>query len=124
MTAKNALRLTALMTATHAAILIIKPTWMLSLFDASSDGDVTYWLRRYGMLFAAITIIFWFASNFPSSVMPRPILWGAAFLASAMAVLSVIGILDEQVNSAFWIVAAYELLLAAWFGWLLATERV
>ncbi len=124
LTAKNALRFTALMTTTHAAILVVKPDWMLSLFDASGGAEVTYWLRRYGMVFVAITIVFWFAASFPSSVMQRPILWGAAFLASAMAVLSVIGILDSQVNSAFWAIAAYELLLAVWFGWLLSTERV
>ena len=124
MTAKNALRFTAYMTAIHAAVLIVKPDWMLSLFDAAGGDDVVYWLRRYGVVFVAITIVFWFASNFPSSVMQRPVLWGAAFLSGAMAVLSVVGILDSRVNNAFAVVAAYEVMLAIWFGWLLSTERV
>ena len=112
------------MTGTHAVVLIVKPDWMLSLFDAAGGQEVTYWLRRYGMVFVAVTVVFWFAASFPSSVMQRPILWGAAFLASSMAVLSVAGILDDQVNGAFWAVAGYELGLAVWFGWLLSTERV
>ena len=124
MTAKNALRFTAFMTGTHAAVLILKPDWMLSLFDAPGGSDVTYWLRRYGLVFVAITIVFWFAAKFSSSLMQRPVLWGAAFLASSMAVLSVVGILDERVNNGFWAVAGYELFLAVWFGWLLSTERV
>jgi len=123
-TAKNALRFTAYMTAIHAVILVANPDWMLSLFDATGGEDVIYWLRRYGIVFAAITIVFWFASNFPSSVMQRPILWGAAFLSGAMAVLSAVGILENRVNGGFIVVAAYELLLAVWFGWLLSTERV
>ena len=124
MTAKNALRFTAYMTGIHAVVLVAKPDWMLSLFDAAGGEDVIYWLRRYGIVFAAITIVFWFASNFPSSVMQRPILWGAAFLSGAMAVLSAVGILDHRVNNWFAVVAAYEVLLAVWFGWLLSTERV
>jgi hypothetical membrane protein len=68
--------------------------------------------------------VFWFAANFSSSIMQRPIMWGAALLAVAMATLSVIGIVDERVNAAFWTVAAYEFFLAIWFGWLLSTERV
>jgi hypothetical protein len=62
--------------------------------------------------------------RFSSSMMQRPILWSAALLAVAMATLSVIGIVDERVNPAFWTVAGYEFFLAAWFGWLLSTERV
>jgi hypothetical protein len=112
------------MTGLHAAVLVAKPDWMLSLFDSAGGDDVVYWLRRYGIVFVAITIVFWFASNFSSSVMQRPILWGAAFLSGAMAVLSVVGILDHQVNNWFAVVAAYEVMLAVWFGWLLSTERV
>jgi hypothetical protein len=124
MTARMALRFTALMTGVHAAILIVSPNWMLSLFDAPGGDDIDFWLRRYGVVFAAITVVFWFAADFSSSMMQRPILWSAALLAVAMATLSVIGIVDERVNAAFWIVAGYEFLLAAWFGWLLSTERV
>ncbi|MEE9206715.1 MAG: hypothetical protein V3U50_07045 [Acidimicrobiia bacterium] len=124
MTAKMALRFTALMTGVHAAILIVSPNWMLSLFDAPGGDDIDFWLRRYGVVFAAITVVFWFAADFSSSMMQRPILWSAALLAVAMATLSVIGIVDERVNPAFWTVAGYEFFLAAWFGWLLSTERV
>ena len=124
MTARNALRFTAVLTAVFSIVLLVRPEWMLDLFDFSEAGDAAYWLRRYGVALAAFTIVLWSAAAYSSSMMQRPVLWAAGVLAASMLVLSLIAIIDSRVNALFWAVAAYEAVLTLWFGWLLAAERV
>lgn len=118
--ARNALRLTGI----HGLVLIVLPHSGLSIFDAPLAGDAGYWLRHCGVLFAVLTVVFWSAATWPSSMMQRPVMWAAGILTVALAVIGVLGVLDGTVNSLFGIVVGVELVLAIWLGWLLATDGI
>ena len=122
--ARSALRFTAVLAGVHGLVLIVSPEFGLSLFDAPRAGDVGYWLRHYGVLFIALTVVFWSAAGWSSSMMQRPIMWAAGIVVTVLSFFGVLALLDGTMGPAFAVVVGVESILAVWFGWLLALDRV
>ena len=124
LSARNGLRVAALLAGAHAGVLIGSPAFGLALFDAPRTGDAAYWLRPAGVLFAVLTIVFWAASAWPSSMMQRPVLWSAAIVSAVLGVIGLLAVIDGTMNSSFGPVVGVELVLTMWLGWLLAVDGV
>jgi hypothetical protein len=105
-------------------VLIVSPEFGLSLFDAPRAGDVGYWLRHYGVLFMALTIVFWSAAGWSSSMMQRPIMWSAGVVMTVLSFFGILALLDGTMDPGFAAVVGVESALALWLGWLLAADRV
>jgi len=122
--ARSALRLTAILAGVHGLVLIVSPEFGLSLFNAPQAGDVGYWLRHYGVLFMALALVFWSAAGWSSSMMQRPIMWSAGTVMTVLSFFGILALLDGTMAASFAAVVGFELILALWFGWLLAMDRV
>ncbi|HLA67381.1 MAG TPA: hypothetical protein VJP05_07865 [Acidimicrobiia bacterium] len=121
---RHALEIVAILTGVHAVVLIAAPGAAASLVEAPRGGDAIYWLRYCGILFAALTVVFWSAAKWPASMMQRPVLWTAGIITMTMSLLGGVALLDGSVAEAFALVVAVEAALALWVGWLLVTDGV
>ena len=124
LSARNALRLLAALTLTHAVVLIVSPDLAMGLFGAGEPGEAALWLRQSGVLFAGMAIVFWSASRWHSSQMQRPVLWTGMLVTTALGLCGVLCILDGAVDARYWSIAGVELMIAVWTGWLLVGDRV
>lgn len=122
--ARNALRVTALVAGLHAIILVASPRFGLSLFGAEPVSQSIYWLRTCGVLFAVLTLVFGSASRWPASMMQRPVLLSAGILSGVLALIGVLAILDGTVQATYAGVVGSEAALAAWIWWLLLTDGI
>ncbi|HEX9978425.1 MAG: hypothetical protein V1757_08280 [Actinomycetota bacterium] len=124
LSARNALRATAILAGAHGVVLVTSPSFALSLFGAPVLGDTAYWLRNSGVLFIALTIVFWSASRWPASMMQRPMLLAAGIVTSLPAVIGTLTVLDGTVSTAFTAVIGVEVVMATWIWGLLLTDGV
>ena len=124
LSARNGLKVAAVITGLHGGVLIGSPALGLALFDAPRTGEAAYWLRPAGVLFAVLTIVFWAAANWPSSMMQRPVLWSAAIVCVVLGVMGLLAVIDGTMNSLFGPVVGVELALTIWLGWLLAADGI
>lgn len=122
--ARNALRVTALVAGLHAIVLVAAPRFGLALFDVEPVGQSLYWLRTCGVLFGVLTLVFGSASRWSSSMMQRPVLLAAGILSGVLALIGVLAILDGTAQATYAGVVGAEAGLAAWIWWLLLTDGI
>jgi hypothetical protein len=120
MTATRALRTAAVVGGALGVHLLAAPANYLAIFEAGDAGDTTFWLRRYGVLFLAVAVIFWLAGGWDSPRARRDVLVGGIVITVLMTVLSIYGLVEEVVGPLYWGFVAVEVVLAAWFIWLVA----
>jgi len=120
--ARSALRAAGLVTAVHAVLLLVSPHAAGAAFGA--PGDSTFLARACAVLCLSLTIVFWSAARWPASMMQRPVLWAAAVVATGMAGLGAMALIDDTATALAVSVVVLEGLIAVWAGWLVVTDRV
>jgi hypothetical protein len=99
------------------------PGPMLSSWGVHGDDVAVYMARRYGALFFGYAIILWLARASEPSAARTAILAGGMVVTSAMAVVSLTGVLTGVVGPAVWSVVVVETLLAGGFAYFYASAR-
>jgi len=118
----SALRATGVVTAAHAAMLLVSPRAAGAAFG--SPGESTLLTGACAVLCLSLTIVFWSAARWSSSMMQRPVLWAAVVVATGMAGLGAMALIDGTATALAVSVVVLEGLIAAWAGWLVVTDRV
>lgn len=118
MTTRRALLFATGVTFVLGAVLLIAPDVELGLLDVSDEGDIDVFMRRYAIQFLVLALLFGFAARWEAGRHRRDILVVGLFAACAFTVSTVVNTIQGNFNAQGWGMAALELFLAAWFGYL------
>lgn len=114
---------TAVLVAFLGVAWFAAPATMLGLWGVAGDEVTLYMSRRYGALFFGYFAILLLARNSPPSAARDAIVGGGLVVTSAMAVVSLYGVVTRTVGPGAWSAVVIEVVLACWFGWAFASSR-
>ena len=123
MTVKRALQFATFVSLVLGVVLLIAPNIELDLLDVSTEGDIDVFMRRYAIGFLTLALLFGLVSRWEAGKHRRDVLVVGFFAAAAFTVSTVINTIQGNFNAQGWGLAALEVFLAAWYGYLVLTGQ-